>query len=74
MSWSDELLRRVKMDGNKDEKYAGGVYDLSLDLAERLYKIFINNNTNNDIADAYFPDTEIACEIYDAIKYGKGVK
>lgn len=28
----------------------------------------------NDIADTYFPDTEITCAIYDAIKYGKGVK
>lgn len=76
-NWGDELRYRVERIGNdgqgEDEKYAGGVYDMALDIAEMAHKIFIENNTLNDIADAYFPDTEIACAIYDAIKYGKGV-
>lgn len=76
-NWGDELRYRVERIGNdgqgEDEKYAGGVYDMALDIAEIAHRIFIDNNTLNDIGDAYFPDTEIACAIYDAIKYGKGV-
>ena len=76
-NWGDELKYRVERVGNDgcgdDEEYAGGVYDMALDIAEMAHRIFINNNTLNNIADAYFPDTEIACAIYDAIKYGKGV-
>ena len=76
-NWEDELRYRVERVGNdgqgEDEEHAGGVYDMALDIAEMTHRIFIDNNTQNDIADAYFPDTEIACAIYDAIKYGKGV-
>ena len=76
--WENELMYRVKRIGNDgagdDEKYAGGVYDMALDMTEMIYNIFVENNTNNDIADTYFPETEIASAIYDAIKYGKGVK
>lgn len=71
VSWADTLKTKVLYDGNLDEKYANGVYDMALDMTEEIYEIFANNNDLNDIADAYFPDTEIACYIYDAIKYGK---
>ena len=71
--WHNELVYRVLMPDNEDEKHASGVYDMALDIAERAYQIFIDNNKLNDIADAYFPDTEIADAIYNAIKHGEGV-
>lgn len=71
--WHDELVYRVLMPGDEDEKHQGGVYDMALDIAEQAYKIFNDNNTLNDIKDVYFPDTEIADAIYQAIKYGDHV-
>lgn len=71
--WLKELSRRVELDGELDEKYAKGVYDMALDIVEIAYQIFNNNNELNDIKDAYFPDAEIADAIYQAIKYGDGI-
>lgn len=69
-AWEAELSEKIKMDSELDEKHAGGVYDMALDMTEQITRIFFEHNTLNSIGDAYFPETEIAGYIYDAIKYG----
>ena len=63
-NWGDELRYRVERIGNdgqgEDEKHAGGVYDMALDIATRI-------ETGKDF-------DEVVDIIYNAIKYGKGVE
>lgn len=70
-NWKKELLKRIEMDGELDEKHAKGVYDMALDMTDKIYNILKDNNTLNDIADTYFPDVEICDYIYNTIKYGE---
>ena len=77
-NWADELRYRVGRIGNdgqgEDEKGAGGVYDMAQDITEMVYEILVKNNDKGEVDKLYYPDTEIECAIYDAIKYGKGVE
>lgn len=60
-SWGDELryrVERIGVDGQgEDEKYAGGVYDMALDMVEHIEGY---NLTDDELVDY----------IYSAIKYG----
>ena len=76
-NWVDELryrVGRVGVDGQgEDEKEAGGVYDMALGITDLVYETLVKNNSKSEVDKLYYPDTEIACAIYDAIKYGKGI-
>lgn len=68
-SWGDELRYRVERVGNDgcgdDEKHAGGVYDMAIDIATG-----IERQVGRE-----FDDIDSVVElIYNAIKYGKGVE
>lgn len=77
-NWGDELRYRVERIGKdglgEDEKYAGGVYDMALDLTDKIYRAFLEANDLNDLGDTHFPDDKITDILYDGIKYGKGVE
>lgn len=76
-NWADELkyrVSRVGTDGQgEDEEGAGGVYDMAQDITNLVYDILVKNNGKDEVGKLYYPDTEIECAIYDAIKYGMGV-
>ena len=68
-NWSDELRYRVERIGNdgagEDEKYAGGVYDMAIDIATGI----------ESLTEQKFDDKDSVVElIYNAIKYGNGVE
>lgn len=67
-NWGDELRYRVERIGNDgagdDEKHAGGVYDMAIDIATGI----------EQQAGREFDDIDSVVElIYNAIKYGKGI-
>ena len=68
-NWSDELRYRVERVGNDgagdDEKHAGGVYDMAIDIA-----VAIENKIGRE-----FDDIDGVVDIiYNAIKYGDKIE
>lgn len=70
-NWSDELRYRVERIGNdgqgEDEKYAGGVYDMALDIVAAM-ESEVGRLWDDDEAEAM---VEV---IYNTIKYGDNIK
>ena len=69
-SWTHELYHKVAQIGTEgygeDEKYAGGVYDMYIDIAQSIERVVGHEFDNKDI-------DNVVEVIYNAIKYGEGV-